>query len=218
MKSLLTNTFEKICRLGMNNRADFLKITCVTGLILSCLAQTCAIIFNPKIEKKEKNFLIPQELADGVLNSGLFWFFTSNASDIAKKLVLTKKIMPTGLENIFKNFQQKGKNIQEMEKSFLNFLEKSGDINAMKAGKTLLGGAGLIGMFLGSIISVNIITPLIRNKIASKIQQTRMNKLNIYDDKTFLYNRLKNLDYSKFNKTFAYTKNNVCSYNPNIKI
>ncbi len=214
MINLLAKSFNKICKLGINNRADFLKITGVTGLILSCLAQTCAIIFNPKIDKKEKSFLIPQELSDGVLNSTIFWFFTSKASEFCKKLVINKKIIPAKFENILKNYKTGGGNIVESEKHFLNFLEQNGGLSAKKTGLTLLGGAGLIGMICGSILSVNIITPLIRNRIATKIQEQKIKLSDISNNKSILYSRLQNLDYSKFNKTFAATKNNVCSYNP----
>ena len=216
MNSLLKNVFIKTCNIGINNRANFLKITGVTGLILSCLAQTGAIIFNPKIDKKEKSFLVPQELADGVLNSSLFLFFTSKCSDIAKKLVLNKKIIPASLDKILTNYKPCSKNAAA-EKHFLNYLEKSGGINAKKTGLTMLNGIGLLGMIFGSILSVNIITPLIRNKLADKIQQNRIMKSEA-ENKKLLYQNLKNLDYSKFNKTFLYTKNNVCSFNQNMKI
>ncbi len=217
MKTLLKNAFTKTCQIGVTNRANFLKITGVAGLALSCLAQTCAIIFNPKIDKKEKSFLVPQELADGILNSSLFWLFTSKTSDLAKKFVINKKIIPASLENILKKYKPSGQNLLTAEKHFLNFLEQNGGISAKKTGLTILNGAGLIGMIAGSILSVNIITPLIRNRIAAKIQKNKI----VFSDiknRTLLYNKLKNLDYSKFNKTFVYTKNNVCSYNENMKI
>ena len=214
---ILTDVFVKMCHIGINNRANFLKITGVTGLVLSCLAQTCAIIFNPKINRKEKSFLVPQELADGILNSSLFWFITSKTSEFAKKLVLAKKIIPGSIDKILKNYSTGGKTFLNTEKHFLNFLEQNGGVCAKNTGLSLLNGAGLIGMLAGSILSVNIITPLIRNKIATYVQQNKLMRNNT-NSRLFLYNNLKNIDYSKFNKTFEYTKNAVCSYNPNMKV
>ena len=57
----------------------FLKNIAVIGWILSSAAQTCAVIFNNDIPQKEKKFLVPQEILDGIINCTLFWFITSKA-------------------------------------------------------------------------------------------------------------------------------------------
>ena len=49
--------------------------TGVAGWTLSSLAQISAILFNPKLTKEEKSFLIPQELADAAVNIGSFFFW-----------------------------------------------------------------------------------------------------------------------------------------------
>ena len=131
--------------------------------------------------------------------------------------MLNKKIIPASLAQILTKYKPDSRNIATAEKHFLNYLEQNKGVAAKKTGLTLLNGVGLLGMIFGSILSVNIITPLIRNKFAAKIQQNRMIKTEI-NNKKFLYQNLKNLDYSKFNKTFVYTKNNVCSFNQNMKI
>ena len=119
-----------------------------------------------------------------------FWFFTSKASDFGKKLVLTKKILPNSIENILKNYKPQINNIKDAEKHFLTFLEQSGNSIAKKTALTTLNGMSLLGMIAGSILSVNIITPLIRNKIASKFQQNKI-KSEINQNNLLLYNKLK---------------------------
>ena len=45
--------------------------TGVAGWTLSSLAQISAVMFNPKLSKEQKSFLVPQEIADAVVNSSL---------------------------------------------------------------------------------------------------------------------------------------------------
>ena len=87
------DTIRKLAECGLADRANFLKNIAVIGWVLSSFAQTCAIVFNDKIPTKEKRFLVPQEIFDGITNATLFWFITSKATDFGKTLILKKKII-----------------------------------------------------------------------------------------------------------------------------
>ena len=63
------------------------------GWALSCLSQLGAVIFNEKLTVKDKKFLIPQEIADGVLNVGLFFVITQGLYAKVDKMVNSGKIM-----------------------------------------------------------------------------------------------------------------------------
>ena len=113
------NIITKLAQQGLNDRANFLKNIAVIGWVLSSLAQTCAVVFNDKIPTKEKRFLVPQEIFDGITNATLFWFITSKSTDFGKSLILKKKIIPANLTNALKNYVPKGKTIAQLKNNFL---------------------------------------------------------------------------------------------------
>lgn len=57
------------------------------GWFLSAAAQLGMIATNKDIDKKEKRFLIPQEIADGVINVGLYYSICQGIKHIGEKLV-----------------------------------------------------------------------------------------------------------------------------------
>ena len=63
------------------------------GWTLSSLAQVGAIVFNEKLTPKDRKFLIPQEIADGAVNVGLFFAITSLTHHLANNVIETGKIM-----------------------------------------------------------------------------------------------------------------------------
>ena len=63
--------------------SKMLIFTGVAGWTLSSLAQIGAVLFNSKISNEQKSFLIPQELADAVVNIGSFFLITQ----VTKKLL-----------------------------------------------------------------------------------------------------------------------------------
>ena len=153
------------------NPAKMLIVTGVLGWALSSAAQVVAIVVNDKIPKDQKMFLIPQEILDGAINVASFFLVTTTLKNFASKLVSSGKIANTKIRN-FLNKQnlidangQKlivGKNLN-IEK-LPNFSEIADDYKEFKV------GTDVIGMTIGSILSCNIITPILRNKLAAKRQ------------------------------------------------
>ena len=74
------------------NPGKMLVHTGVLGWILSALAQISAVVFNDKISPEQKMFLIPQEIADAVINIVSFYTITSTFKIVAFKLVSTGKL------------------------------------------------------------------------------------------------------------------------------
>lgn len=158
------------------------KMLVVTGLIgwvLSSAAQCFAIIFNDKLSKKDKLFLLPQEGADAVVNAISFYTLTAGVKNIGKKLTSTAKLRTSELTKL---------------------LERDGHILAKGAkrvdGKTYAGdwnfditklanyeselkdvykpfnnGVEVATGLVGSILSTNLVTPIFRNRFAANRQR-----------------------------------------------
>ena len=66
-----------------NDPGKMLVHTGVIGWALSSMAQVFAIVLNDKIPKKQKLFLIPQEIADACVNIMSFYVISQSCKAIA---------------------------------------------------------------------------------------------------------------------------------------
>lgn len=196
VKTFFTKMFTRFCEQGVSDRANFLKNAAVIGWALSSLAQTCAIFFNDKMPKKEKRFLIPQEIFDGLINATLFWFITSKAANLGKMLVLKKHVLPKSLINLTENFKVSGHDIGLMKDSFIGHIKKVGSSADVKTAQNAIEGMGVAVGIAGAIISNNIVTPLLRNKFAGMYQKRELEKAN---ENAPLNPNFGNIDYNKYN-------------------
>ena len=143
------------------------------GWALSCLSQLGAVVFNEKLTAKDKKFLIPQEIADGVLNVGLFFVITQGLYAKVDKMVNSGKIMFAEIKKPLEKELAKRK--MSLSQALAENNDKISNILTDKVAKDnfvkLKGGTALAAALAGSVVSCNIITPLVRNFIASKWQQ-----------------------------------------------
>ena len=177
LNNFCQNILNKFCQQGISDRANFLKNIAVIGWILSSLAQTCAVIFNDKIPSKEKRFLVPQEIFDGLANATLFWFITSKATDFGKKLILKKIVLPKSLVNVMNDFTTKAKDIPKLKEKFLAHIKKYGTKENLKTAEMSIEGMGVLSGITGAIFANNIITPIVRNKLAGICQKKEMDRV-----------------------------------------
>jgi len=179
--SKLRNAFNSCCEFGVTNRTDFLKNVNTAGWVLSCLAQVFAIAINDKIPKKEKKFLVPQEILDGIINVTLFWVCTSKATDYGKNLVVKGKILPQSFKSLL---EAKKLNVHEISEKFINGLGLTSKETSklIKDFTNTREGVGIVASLVGSIAAANIITPIVRNKLASLYQKRQIRKENISKD------------------------------------
>ncbi len=131
----MANLGQKIIANFANDNAKFLFITAAIGWFLASAAQTFGIIVNKDIDKKDKKFLIPQEILDGAVNIGLYALIT------APLIKNTEKLIDKGIISFT--------NVQKNTPKFDN----------------IKGGARVLASFAGAVLSCNIITPIIRNKL-----------------------------------------------------
>ncbi len=160
------------------NPGKMLVHTGVLGWILSSLAQISAVVFNDKISPEQKSFLIPQEMADAGINILSFYLVTSSFKSLASKLVSTGKLTTKNIKNA-------------LSKEDLNKIGNL-DFNIGKLSKVPDGykpfknGIDVVASTIGSIISCNIITPVLRNKYASKRQKQTLVKMHKYNNSQFV--------------------------------
>lgn len=195
------------------------------GWLFGALAQVGALAFNKKIDKEEKNFLFPQEIADGVINVGLYYTVCQGIKSFADTCVNNGKLIPKSVndayekllanKNLFTSQQQSQifgnkKNISKAlttvtENTFINNLSPAMQTfikKEIKPATTILSGwkngIGTLATFGASILACNIITPYARNIVASKIQSATEQK-KYYDYKA--YGKICSFSQSKtFNK------------------
>ncbi len=158
-----------------DNPGKMLIHTGVIGWILSAAAQVVAIVINDKIPKEQKMFLIPQEMADAAVNIVSFYVVTQSFASVAAKLVKTGK----WLSKPVRDFLEKGGYGAKLGKKGFD-VKADGNLTDEIAKKydKFEKGIDVIATTVGSILSCNIITPLIRNEIAADRQKKSISKMN----------------------------------------
>jgi len=79
---------------------NMLLYTATAGWILSAAGQIFGIVKNEKVSKKEKKFLIPQEIADAAINIASFFLVTYSFQNFTKGLVSKGKIITPRIKEI----------------------------------------------------------------------------------------------------------------------
>ncbi|MBO8431223.1 hypothetical protein IAC76_07530 [Spirochaetes bacterium] len=151
--------------------------TGVLGWILSSLAQVAAVAFNDKIPAEQKVFLIPQEIADAATNIISFYAVTQSLKSLGSKLVKTGKLKNVKISKFLDS-------VDGLDKSKIGTWDF--DITKLKGYKENIktdfvdfkNGVDVYAGLAGSILSCNIITPIIRNKYASERQKDVLAKMN----------------------------------------
>lgn len=191
MANLARKALDKIIVASKtDDLGSLLNVTGTVGWAASAAAFTGAVALNEDIPKEQKRFLIPQEIADGVINCTLFFFGTKSANKWAKGLVRKGGILPKGLDKVEKGAQKKVETLRNEllgNKTFKDSVFKDGSKVSVydKMIDNLGGEDSKLGSHMknfstafttlvsitGSAISMNLITPFIRNDVASRFQQ-----------------------------------------------
>lgn len=154
-----------------NDPGKMLMHTGAIGWAASSAAQITGLVFNKKIDKEKKKFLIPQEFADAAVNITLYYLLTLSVKNTVGWLFESGKIrIKSVMDRIEKEAEEKssqlGKdfklgNIFSGEKSVAEMLEP-----LTKSRNTYLAhknGACILATILASVVSCNILTPILRN-------------------------------------------------------
>jgi len=182
---------QKLSKIGDKNAlntANFLMITGAFGYVLASLSYVTAILINDKISHKEKRFLIPQEIFDGLINVALFVLLTSKAKKIGEMLILkgklgngviTKLVNSDKTKHFFGNIRlfDKGEKYTEAAARIKDYLIKNGTAQDVKSFTKFYNGAGTVTSLIGSVAACNVVTPLVRNKLASAYQKRHLGRI-----------------------------------------
>ncbi len=149
--------------------------TGVIGWVLSSAAQVTAILINDKLPKEQKMYMVPQELADAAVNIVSFYAVTRSFKALSNKLVSSGKLLPKAIRTFLDN-----SSIAEKvgKKGF--DVAKHGHLSADLLDKydKFYSGVDILGTTLGSVISCNLLTPVIRNEIAARRQRKGIARIN----------------------------------------
>lgn len=156
--------------------SKMLIATSAIGWLTSMVAQVIAIVVNPKIKEEQKVFLIPQEFNDALVNIGTYLLITVLTKKTVSKLFSTGKLLPKSVkEHISKNpklFEGKLGNVQYDIGKILEGGNK--DIyHTYKVYKNIGTTVATIG---AGILAANVITPIERNRLASRVQKRYINE------------------------------------------
>lgn len=149
--------------------------TGVIGWAMSSLAQICAVAFNEKIPKEQKMFMIPQEAADAVINIVSFYAVTRTITGLANGAVKCGKLLPKVVHNYIMKANL-GKNLGKFDLDIDKHIRLPKNIK--KEYTEFKNGIDVAATLAGSVISCNIITPILRNIYASHKQKHNITKMN----------------------------------------
>ena len=168
---------EWVCEKFEEDTSKMLIATGTLGWILSSAAQLGAIAGNPKISSEKKSFLLPQEFMDACVNVLGFFVITMLTKVGIKKMATTGKIAPQSVRELLNSkYKEKvGKLDFNLDDVLAQKPEYTKEFESYKSYKNFVTTMGTIG---ASVLSCNIITPLIRNKTASRVQRTYIDMKN----------------------------------------
>lgn len=175
ISSIFQKNVNRIYDNFAKNPGKFLLCTGTLGWLLSSLGQLSALAVDKKIPKEQKKFLIPQEIGDAAFNIASFMIFTHSITELGEGLAKKGRIITPKVKKILTDLGheakigKKGFNIEDLpEIKELNAKFKP----ALKeAYHPFADGVSFVSSTIGSIISCNLITPILRNKFAASRQK-----------------------------------------------
>ncbi len=191
---------EKVFKNIESGSGNMILITSMTGIAFSCIAQTFAIFINKKYSVSQKAFMVPQELTEGVISIASMFAISKPCQKAASKIMKSGKIFTKDMATYMKKYDLIGKrgeydfDFQKSVKSIISKIENSDEFiksNACKQEEFLAEHHNIIKEFnavsdatsafattAGSIMSTALISPLLRNYVASYYQQVNLNYYN----------------------------------------
>ena len=176
LSNFAQNRFNWICKTFKDDTSKMLIFTGAMGWILSSVAQVVGIYANSEISDEKKSFLVPQEMIDGAINALTFIGITTIAKRGIEKMASTGKTTTLSVRNFLKQHPDLEAKVGKWELNLDKVLPKN--IYAYKSycsHKNFITTMGTLG---ASVLSCNIVTPLIRNAMASKVQKNYIDMKN----------------------------------------
>lgn len=204
MKSSLAKIIKSVTtfiykRFEGNGSGNMIFLTSIIGFSLSALAQTGAIIANKKYTSSEKAFMVPQEIAEGIINIFSMFVITKPLQKFAKQYSKTGKLLTKEMkEYMQKNnlFSKRGDvdfDFGKSVRSIISEIEKSDKfIKSSVEGKNRLlsnhkailqkhenmsDSLSAVITTAGGVLSTTFIAPVLRNAAAANYQRVNLNAI-----------------------------------------
>lgn len=164
-----------LARTSIANMGNVLVLTSIAGWVASSAAQIFGIATNKKYSNSQKRYMISQETADASVNIGSYLMLTQPLVLLSSKLLSTGKIAPKEVVN----FMRQTKTIARRGQWNFDVTKVPGFTGSVKNTYDMFKGfTGSVAALAGGIIASNLITPILRNKIASRRQKKYLTQLN----------------------------------------
>lgn len=168
---LIKRNIARLAECDANKHASFSKWTILIIWACSLVAEVGTFAFNKKLPRKEKEFIIRQELCAGGVSLGIMYLLADQFQKLGERLVERGQLLPKALRAELEALKKPLFEATQKHDTILKILKKDPQIN-VSAGlaEKLMGfrnGAGLIASLCGTIIASNIAAPLVSNFIAS---------------------------------------------------
>ncbi len=181
----LKRQLGQIAGASVVNMGNIIIFTSIAGWFASSAAQIIGIALNKNYTKDQKKFMITQEAADCITNIGLYVAATKPLTALASHMVKTGKLAPKSIAEFLRTT-----NYASQRGKFGFDVTQVPRFNAVGLGpvyNSFKGFTDAATATVGGIISSNILTPIVRNYIAShrqnkykaKMQQMEANTPNI---------------------------------------
>jgi hypothetical protein len=231
MKSVNNFIYKYFCQ----DSGKMILITSILGMGLSCIAQSAAILNNKEYSFSQKLFMVPQEIVEFFVSAFSIMAVTTPLKKFASKLTKTGKVLTKDLKKYAEdnnlmgkvgdkdfNFAEEVNNIMqkiELSDKFIKsgMAEKESMLKPhkenLKKHEVFSDSASAIAATTGGVISVSILSPMLRNAVASKFHKVGMDKINSLPDYDidYVWDYKKELNSAMLNKP-NFTSNNYSKH------
>lgn len=188
---------EKVYEIFGESSGKMLLLTSIFGILASSFAQTGAILLNKKYSDSQKAFMAPQEMTEGFVTVLAIFFITKPIQKFANKCFKSGKILSSEMVDYLKKNQlieKRGKADFDFSKSVKNIMQKIEASDAfvkssaeqkekmleshtkiLQDYEIMLDATSAIATTFAAMTSSAIVSPLLRNHVASKFQAASMN-------------------------------------------
>jgi len=171
------------------NNAKFLIYANATTFSLSALGQAYAAMNNKNLPQEDRKFIATQQVVKGALDLGVFFLLASSFKKFGKALVAKGKLLPEKI-NSYRLDKRTGELISErtftdrreikaLMDAYLSRDLKGHNGNVEKCSPDLkrhINSAENWTAYIGTILAFNVITPIMKNVIANRINKFKQNK------------------------------------------
>ncbi len=201
------NAIDWSARKYAKNPATFMNVTTAACFSYLCLGEAVAIQTNKNIPEKQKKFMVPQAICEGLLNVGIILSVSTALQKMGSKLVQKGLILPKGLPENFKKpeFLTKIIKAESFETLKLKGLKRE-TYDLVRNFKD--GIATITGPLVGLFTALNVLSPIGTNKMAKLFKdKTDQNELSKNSDRNLNILVKQSLNLNNIDKMPAFKRN-----------